>query len=104
MQRRDVEAQATPRHHIPVGVLASAAAELQLLSKLHPMGRPRARHLQTHQLKGCLASVGHPQEQAGHELRDDGPRSEVRLITQLHFGVLSQMFIGIFYHFTITSN
>jgi len=73
----DAKAETAPRHHVLVGIPASAAAELQLLSELHPMGRPRARHLQADQLEGRLASVGYPQEQAGHELRDHGPRSEV---------------------------
>jgi len=64
----DAKTETAPRHHILMGIPASAAAELQLLSELHTMGRPRARHLQADQLKGRLASVGHPQEQARHEL------------------------------------
>ena len=65
---RNVEAKATSRRHVSLGIPPSAAAELRLLSKLHPMGRPRARHLQADQLEGRLSSVGHPQEQARHEL------------------------------------
>ena len=74
----DAETQAPPRRHVLVGVLTGPVTELRVLSELHPMGRPRARHLQTDQLEGCLASVGNPQEQARHELRDDGACFEVR--------------------------
>ena len=36
--QRNVEAEAAPRRHVPVGIPASAAAELGLLSELHTMG------------------------------------------------------------------
>ena len=81
---RDHQAEAASRHHVPVGIPAPAAAELRLLSELHPLGRPRARHLQADQLEGRLASLGYPQEQAGHELRDDGPSAEVSCTACLH--------------------
>ena len=80
-----VKAEAASRHHIPVGIPASAATELWLLPELHQMGWPRAWHLQTDQLKGCLASVGYPQEQARHELWDNGPCFEVSCIVELCF-------------------
>lgn len=73
----NVKAEAASRWHVPLGIFTSAAAELRILPELHPVGRPRARHLQTDQLEGRFTSVGHTQEQAGHELRDDGTCFEV---------------------------
>ena len=93
--QRNLEAKAASRWHVPLGIFTPAVAELRVLPELHPMGRPRARHLQTDQLEGRLASVGNPQEQAGHELRDDGPCFEVRQILELSF-VLCGRFANLF--------
>ena len=64
-------------HHLPVGVPAGDAAEPRLLPALHQVDEPAARHLQTDRLEGGVAPLGHAQEQAGDELRDDGPSATV---------------------------
>lgn len=41
--------------------------------------------LQAGRLQGGVEVMGHAQEQAGHELRNHGPRSEI-LLSEGHFG------------------
>ena len=42
------------------------------------MGQQGEGHLQAGGQQGGVQAVGPPQEQAGHELRDDGPSPEVK--------------------------
>ena len=51
----------------------------RMLSKVHQMGKQREGNLQAGGQQGGLQAVGTPQEQAGHELRDHGQSSQVRL-------------------------
>ena len=53
----------------------------RMLSKVHQMGKQREGNLQAGGQQGGLQTVGTSQEQAGHELRDHGQSSEVRLTT-----------------------
>lgn len=43
------------------------------------MDQPPAWHLQTRRLQGRVPPLGAAQEQAGHELRDHGPSTQVLL-------------------------
>ena len=47
------------------------------LSKVHQVGQQGEGHLQAGGQQGGLQALGAPQEQAGHELRDHGPSTEV---------------------------
>ena len=49
----------------------------RVLSQVHQVGQPREGHLQAGGQQGCVPAVGAAQEQARHELRDHGPRSQV---------------------------
>ena len=60
-----------------MGVPAADAAEQGVLSSLHQVDGPREGHLQTDGLKGCVTSVGAAEEQARHELRNDGTSAQV---------------------------
>ena len=51
----------------------------RMLSKVHQMGKQREGNLQAGGQQGRLQTVGASQEQAGHELRDHGQSSQVRL-------------------------
>ena len=65
------------QHHIPVGVPAAAVAGARHMPPLHQVDRPTAGHLQAGRLQGGVQAMGVPQEQAGHDLRDDGQGVEV---------------------------
>lgn len=66
-------------HHVPVGIPAQAAAGPRVLPALHQVDQPREGRVQAGGLEGGVAPVGAAQEQAGHELRDDGPRAALLL-------------------------
>ena len=51
----------------------------RMLSKVHQMGKQREGNLQAGGQQGRLQTVGASQEQTGHELRDHGQSSQVRL-------------------------
>ena len=51
----------------------------RMLSKVHQMGKQREGNLQAGGQQGGLQTVGSPQEQAGHELRDHGQSSQILL-------------------------
>ena len=68
-----------------VGVPAEAAAGQGLLSALHQVDQPREGRLQAGRLQSRFAVMGPAQEQARHELRDHGPRPEVRHPVHAHF-------------------
>lgn len=59
-------------HHLPLGVPPQAAPGQGLLPQVHQVEQPREGRLQTGGQQGRLPAVGSAQEQAGHELRDDG--------------------------------
>lgn len=56
-----------------MGVPAQTAAGPRVLPPLHQVDQPRQGRLQARRLQGRVQVVGHAQEQAGHELRDNGP-------------------------------
>ena len=60
-----------------MGVPAATAAECRLLPQVYQMDRSATGNLQACWFQGRLQAVGHPQEQAGHELRDHGTCFEV---------------------------
>jgi len=62
-----------------MGVPAQAAPGQRVLSQVHQVGQPREGHLQAGGQQGGVPAVGAAQEQARHELRDHGPRSQVLL-------------------------
>ncbi|KAL4713576.1 hypothetical protein ACJJTC_006164, partial [Scirpophaga incertulas] len=66
-------------HHVPVGVPAEAAAGPRVLPALHQVDQSREGRVQARRLQGRVAPVGAAQEQAGHELRDHGPRAALLL-------------------------
>jgi len=72
------------RNQVLVGVLADDAAESRLLPALYQVDWSQERHLQAAWLKGGLASLGSAEEQTGHELWDDGTRTQVSLIICEH--------------------
>ena len=49
------------------------------LSQVHQVGQQGEGHLQAGGQQGGVQAVGAPQEQARHELRDDGSSAEVLL-------------------------
>ena len=51
----------------------------RVLSQVHQVGQPREGHLQAGGQQGGVPAVGAAQEQARHELRDHGPRSQILL-------------------------
>lgn len=66
-------------HHLPVGVPAEAAAGPRVLPALYQVDEPREGRVQAGGLEGGVAAVGPAQEQARHELRDDGARAALLL-------------------------
>ena len=50
-----------------------------MLSQVYQVGQPGEGDLQAGGQQGGVPAVGAPQEQAGHELRDYGPGSQVRI-------------------------
>ena len=50
-----------------------------MLSKIHQMGKQREGDLQAGGQQGGVQTVGTPQEQARHELRDHGQSSQILL-------------------------
>jgi len=50
-----------------------------VLSQVYQVGQPGEGDLQAGGQQGGVPAVGAPQEQAGHELRDHGPGSQVLL-------------------------
>lgn len=62
-----------------MGVPAEAAPGSRVLSALHQVDEPGEGCLQAGGLQGGLPTMGNAQEQAGHELRDDGQGAEVLL-------------------------
>lgn len=80
-EARDGREEEEPRglHHLLVGVPAEAAAGPRVLPPLHQVDQPRQGRLQARRLQGRVQVVGNAQEQAGHELRDDGPRAALLL-------------------------
>ena len=48
-----------------------------MLPEVHQVGQPVGGDLQAGGQQGRVPAVGHAQEQAGHELRDHGPSTEV---------------------------
>lgn len=66
-------------HHIPLGVPPQTPARQGVLPSLHQVDEPREGRVQTGGLEGGVAAVGAAQEQARHELRDDGPRAALLL-------------------------
>ena len=51
----------------------------RVLSEIHQMGKQREGDLQAGRQQGRVQTLGPSQEQTRHELRDDGPSSEVGL-------------------------
>lgn len=66
-------------HHLPLGVSPQAPPGPRVLPALHQVDEPREGRLQAGGLEGRLPAVGAAQEQAGHELRDDGPGAPLLL-------------------------
>lgn len=62
-----------------MGVPAEAAAGPRVLPALHQVDEPREGRVQAGRLEGGVAALGPAQEQAGHELRDHGPRPALLL-------------------------
>lgn len=65
-------------HDLLVAVPAAPARQPRLQPALHSLGGPRPRRFQTGRLESGFAPVGRTQEQAGYELRNDGPSTQVR--------------------------
>jgi len=68
-----------------VGVPPIPAPNPQLLSQAHQVGGQGEGRVQDSGQQGSVQAVGPPQEQARHELRDDGTSPEVLLPTR-HLG------------------
>jgi len=67
-------------HDVPVGIFAQIVAKLGLLSEIHQVVESGKGRIQIGRLQGGVEALGRTQKQAGHELRDDGTRSQVILI------------------------
>ena len=77
-RRRPLQAQVSRgRHDLPVGVPAEAAAGQELLPQDHQVDQPGEGRVPADGQQGGLAALGPAQEQARHELRDDGQGIEV---------------------------
>ena len=78
-RRGTPQAQVPRGHdHLPLGVLAQATAGQGKLPAFHQVDQQGERCLQVGRLQGRLQALGPSQEQARHELRDNGPSSQVK--------------------------
>lgn len=68
-----------------MGVPAEAAPRQGVLPQVHQVDEQGEGSIQAGGLEGGVPVVGHAQEQARHELRDDGTGPEV-LLSEGHFG------------------
>lgn len=77
-----------------MGVPAEAAAGQGVLPEVHQVDEQGEGSLQVGRLEGRLEAVGVAQEQAGHELRDDGQGAEV-LLPEGDFGEGGRAEVGL---------
>ena len=56
----------------------------RVLSQVHQVEQPREGGVQAGRQQGGVPALGHAQEQARHELRDDGQGTEVRMMGWWH--------------------
>lgn len=64
---------------VSLGVSAKVATGPGVLSPVHKVDQPRARRVQARGQQGRVEALGSAQEQARHELRDDGTGVEILL-------------------------